>query len=835
MISPRSPILLILATAAYALTPYAPPALAVPAGIPVVIAFCVILPGVLINRITRLRAADPLDSAALACANGLAFLLAMAFLWTLSGITIDAFRMAIPLVILVLAFLSPKPDATRVNPVHFPVRVRDRRLLVILALLIVQPVVGVLLTGPSTDINADTFDHAGYVSEIARTGDPFPTTAVYFDAGADGEDFRKGLLHAIYGFTSRHTGASPLDVLSAFNGFLLLVMILVVYSASRSLLGSHRLAAAIAVVLFLVGTDWGICGQWIRSSFYPNRFGMAFLLLFIASAMEYLHRGPSRLLHWAAVYAFAATAVHVQYGILVAFAAATILLWRTCSPCGSVGEHLGRSVRIAWWGAMGVSPFMVYRIATAYSANPLHVQVQSAMFVTDKWFVSDPFRLWHVLGPLGVAAIVCIGPLWRFRKSVPGVGYGIAAMVTFLITQLVPFVATPLYGMLSYITFRLDPMLPFYLLPAFVLARRPRAPLTNWVLAAALVAVVVPLFGKTAFSPQTLAAERRRGPDRWARGLYQLATTLPEGSVVASDPVTSYLMSAFTPCYVLCTLDQHAPPNDLHVEQRVNAARDIVSPYTTAREKDRLIRENNVTHVVINKALPPNLVLNYWTLEPGTAQQALELFNSLRYEFVSTALDDGLTVFRWRHDDRLSTLPRPVSRPVVQAVPAAADSIGVMAGEALLKGAELRGAGILSAGGELAVDLYWARTTVNPPGTYVVTVRFDRKGLSLPLDGKPFPKITRKILEKLRRERYRFRADHMIHGGLFGPDSWAMDEIVQDHTRIEIPADIAPGRYRVEATMRRVANQPNYYLRDFLYDDDSLSGIPIGEVTIQKW
>jgi hypothetical protein len=61
------------------------------------------------------------------------------------------------------------------------------------------------------------------------------------------------------------------------------------------------------------------------------------------------------------------------------------------------------------------------------------------------------------------------------------------------------------------------------------------------------------------------------------------------------------------------------------------------------------------------------------------------------------------------------------------------------------------------------------------------------------------------------------------------------DEIVEDDVRIAIPTDIAPGRYRVEATMRRVANQPNYLLRDFLYNDDSMSGVEIGEVTIQKW
>jgi hypothetical protein len=238
--------------------------------------------------------------------------------------------------------------------------------------------------------------------------------------------------------------------------------------------------------------------------------------------------------------------------------------------------------------------------------------------------------------------------------------------------------------------------------------------------------------------------------------------------VIASDPVTSYLISAFTPHYVVCTLDQHAPPNDLHVEQRMTAARDIVSPYTTARDKDRLIRSQRVTYVVINRSLPQGLILNYWTLEPTAAQDADDMFRSLRYEFEPRDFDDGLTAFRWRNEERLSTLPRPAPRPVVDALPTEATPIGEMSGETMLDGATIRGAGILPPGGEVEMDLYWSRRNVLPPGAYVVSVRFDRKIISLPFEGQPFPKITRKVMEKFRHERYRFRSDHMILGGLFG-------------------------------------------------------------------
>jgi hypothetical protein len=825
-----------LALVAYALSPLLPAWASAWIGIPIVLVFCVVLPGYAISRLTGQRADDPLERATHIFANGLLFMLATAFAWALTGASIDAFRTTLPILILALMVLTPRRDPTRVDPLRTSIRPRDRRLLVVLALLIVQPVIGVAIVGPPLEVSTDTIDHAGYVAEIARTGDPFPTTAIYFNPGADGEDFRKALLHAIYGFTVRHTGASPIDAFAIYGAFLLLVMTLVVYTTSRTLLRRHRLAAAIAVVLFLVGTDWRVGDLMVRAAFYPNRFGAAFLLLFIASAAEYVNRGPAAALRWCAAYAFAATAVHVQYAVLVCGAAGVFVVWKPCWPLSGWGEHLQRTLSVAFAAVAGALPFALYRVLTAYQTNSLHEQVQAAMFVTDRWFMADPIRLWHIFGPLGIAAIVCIGPLWSKRRDVPGVGYTIAAFVTLLVIELVPFVLTPAYSVLKYLVFRLDAMVPFYLLPAFLLAVRP--PRTRFALAVTMVAIAVtiaPSIRHTAFSAATLDAERRRGPDRWARGLYQLANALPHGSIIASDPVTSYLLSAFTPYYVVCTLDQHAPPNDLHVEERMNAARDIVSPYTGPRDKERLIRELGVTHVVINRALPPGLILNYWTLEPSTAEDAEETFESLHYEFEKIPLDDGLTAFRWRTEERLSTLPRAVPRPVVEALPSNVAPIGVAAGEATLVGATLHGAGIIPAGGELAMDLYWSCATAPPPATYVVTVRFDRKQLALPFGGRPFPKVTRKLVEKAKRERYRFREDHMILGGLFGPDAWSATDIVVDGVRVSVPTDMAPGRYRVEAKMRRVANQPNQRLRDYFFDDDSYSGVEIGEVTIQRW
>ncbi len=826
----------LLAVSAYAFVPFLKGWMAPWIGIPVTWLACEVLPGYALWRFTRPLGDDPIETVTRVLLNGLIFLFVLCFAWAITGVSLDAFRAALPVLIIAMCAAVPKRDRTRVEVVKPRLRGYEKQLLILFAVLALMPAIGVAITGPPLAITSDTIDHAGYVAEIARTGHPFPSTAIYLAPGADGQDFRKGLLHAVYGLFARHTGSSPIDVFAVVGSFLLLTMTFVVYTSARSLL-RHRVAAVVAAVFFLVGSDWGVGSEMVRAAFYSNRFGAAFMLMFIASAVEYLHRGPKVALRWCAVFAFAAAAVHIQYAVVCAAAAGVMLVWKPCSPCKGWDEHISRSLAVVLAAIAGGLPYTLYRFFTAYQTNPLHAQVQDAVFVTPHWFIADPVQVWRNLGILGLVSLFCIKPLWGRRQNVPGVGYAMAALLTYLAIEFIPFILTPLYAVLKYIVFRLDVMVPVYLLPAFfVVSWKPQgARVTKTVLVVGVLAIIIPILHQNAFTPRVVAAERRQGPDHWARGLYELAELLPPGSVIASDPVTSYLISAFTPHYVVCTLDQHAPPNDLHVEQRMTAARDIVSPYTTAREKDRLIRSNHVTHVVINRALPPGLILNYWTLDPPDAQDADDMFRSLKYEFEAKDLDDGISTFRWRNEERLSTLPRPVPRPVVETLPEEASKIGEMAGETMLDGATIRGAGILPPGGELELDLYWSRRNVLPPGTYVVSVRFDRKIISLPFQGQPFPKLTRKLMEKLHHERYRFRSDHMILGGLFGPDAWTMEDIVEDNVRIKLPTDLAPGRYRIEAKMLHVANMPNHELRDYFYDDDIYQGVRIGEVTIEPW
>jgi hypothetical protein len=111
-------------------------------------------------------------------------------------------------------------------------------------------------------------------------------------------------------------------------------------------------------------------------------------------------------------------------------------------------------------------------------------------------------------------------------------------------------------------------------------------------------------------------------------------------------------------------------------------------------------------------------------------------------------------------------------------------------------------------------------------------VRFDRE---LPADFQPprwIGKPARKILESLRGQRSRFRADHLPVDGQYGVDLWKPGEIVRDSFTVELPRDVAEGEYAVRVKIMAEPVYPDYRLSDLFFDDDSYAGHQVGWVRI---
>jgi hypothetical protein len=113
-----------------------------------------------------------------------------------------------------------------------------------------------------------------------------------------------------------------------------------------------------------------------------------------------------------------------------------------------------------------------------------------------------------------------------------------------------------------------------------------------------------------------------------------------------------------------------------------------------------------------------------------------------------------------------------------------------------------------------------------------VAVRLDRPlsdGVTPPaFIGKPW----RKLLEKLRGERYRLRSNHLPVGGAYGVDHWKPAEVVRDSFQMVIPLDAAPGSYTMRLRMVRQPHYANFHLGDHFFDEDLFSGVPAGTVRV---
>jgi hypothetical protein len=354
-----------------------------------------------------------------------------------------------------------------------------------------------------------------------------------------------------------------------------------------------------------------------------------------------------------------------------------------------------------------------------------------------------------------------------------------------------------------------------------------------FVAAALLVAAFFgasPIFERNAFSRDLLELERARSYVRWSDGIDFLNENLPANSVIASDPVTSYSIPAVTSYHTVCTLDQHGPPNDARLEERIQAAREMLSPYVPVGRTIELMSEHRATHVVLNNRFPARMLQHYWSMDPGIFPDCKRKFLEHPELFEVLYNDNGFIVLRRTNTFQPSGMK--IANPfVLDGVPADFTVLGNEAGEAVLEAFKMPRAA--ERGGKIDVGLVWSSNRDNRAGNYMVSVRFDHTNPGLPFDGKPFPKITRKIVEMLRGHRYRFRLNHKIRNGFLSPDGWQPGDLVLDETMIRVPYDIAPGVYTVSAKLLTVPQQPNYHVRDILYDSDIYQGIPMGEITVE--
>jgi hypothetical protein len=117
----------------------------------------------------------------------------------------------------------------------------------------------------------------------------------------------------------------------------------------------------------------------------------------------------------------------------------------------------------------------------------------------------------------------------------------------------------------------------------------------------------------TITSPGRFAAvEREMSPLAWRADLQWMAEHIEPGSVVLSDPATSYAVPMLSGLYVVSLVDQHSSPNDPDALRRLLDARDALDPYATWERTRSVIRRYGVDAIALNGRFASAPRFNYW-------------------------------------------------------------------------------------------------------------------------------------------------------------------------------------------------------------------------------
>jgi hypothetical protein len=310
---------------------------------------------------------------------------------------------------------------------------------------------------------------------------------------------------------------------------------------------------------------------------------------------------------------------------------------------------------------------------------------------------------------------------------------------------------------------------------------------------------------------------------------------LPAGSVVLTDPATSYGVPMVTGHYVVSLVDQHSSPSDPDALRRLLDARDALDPNASWERTREVVRRYGVDAIALNGRFDSAPRFSYWAPSRDWYAAARARLDRRPDAFERLYDAAGFTVYRVRQA-ALDTLSEPPARrpyvvafergrfPVARSTGADSPALHrlVLAPRVVAPGDTVRGMA------------EWRSLAPLPPGSYRVAVRFDR---ALPAGFTPpaaLAKPARKVLERMRRELYRFRADHLPTGGAYGVDLWRPDEVVRDSFAVWIPNTAAEGDYAVEIKIYRTPHYPNLRLSDYFLDRDYFSGVRAGTIRVMR-
>ena len=710
--------------------------------------------------------------------------------------------------------------------------------LLALAVAVVWAALHVAHTGPPLSVLSDSPDHIGTIRRMLASGDAFPTDAFFRDAGPAGADPRKGLWHPGIALVCTLSGADPV---AAWRGLAALLSALyVVNAASFAFLLGGPLAAVAGGWALLLTYGGGLGAPYLAEAVFATKLADQLALATAGALLRDLEVRDARsraavlglALGTIATHVFGAVQFAVTFGAL-----AVGLLWRERG--GS--RQLSRLVTTSLACALSAAPYLAFRASQSYApVNIIHTEPQGLLELFPGATIVSFGAPWDWLGPAGVLFVVSL-PLWA-RAVAPAALYLLTTTIAVGLLMFAPPVVGLLEPRLGYLLMRFPWLLPTSAAVAFLVvavheAWRERRRFTALALSAVLL---VALAGPLGDAARTIRPERRdyvpagAGIERWTHGLAWMDRTLPAGTVVLSDPATSYTVPMLTRHWVTTLVDQHSSPNDSLALTRILDARDALDPYAPWERTAAVVRRWGATTIVLNGRFAEPPPLDYWAPSGPWYVAARARLDRAPRAFECVFDEDSFTVYVVHREALDSLAGGATPRAFVRGL--RSDDRPRVLGPGLPALVTFRASATgVSRGDTLRGLLEWRSPGGLPAGSYRVALRFDRALPSgVPRSPAAIAKIWRKLVERVRGERYRFRQDHLPVAGAYGVDRWTADEVVRDPFEVVVPPDVAPGDYTVKVAVTRQPHYPNMRLSDLTSDDDYLDGLEVGRLQVRQ-
>jgi hypothetical protein len=682
---------------------------------------------------------------------------------------------------------------------------------------------------PPLAVGEDGLDHAGYVRRVLTDNALRPSGVLVVPAGGTAwPDPRKGALHPVIALVSWTGSADPTVVWRWLSVLTFPAAVVAVLAFNTAFLSSRgaRIAAAVLVIVTFEGNTFRFAQASTRGE------SIAALWCWVLAAMAV--GGAPRRAHTAWWVLLAAGGVLVHLGVAWHVA----ILIATVAALGGVWG-MGARERTAVCAALaaGVAAALVLRRGDlAGASNLLHAHTQGVMFVTGSWFVASPMEILRLHGIIFLGGLACIPFLpVRSRRDARVI---LALSAVPLLVSFLPPVTTWLCRHGSYMVFRSllqVPALAAIALAGEVVARgvRARDRRTLWFGVPAL-ALWCFVFARPV--PRALVSDARARQEAPGgavpRELVRLAQSLPNGSVVLSDPATSYVLSAYTSLRFVAVHEQHGNPRDPLALERLQAVRDGLSPYVMPEVAAAACRRFGVNYVLVNAAAPRDASTFFSVWSPALYPAAIARMTSMEPALALVARTATASLYRFDARAAVGRAWAAQDRPVVTCVPPA----GVCAVDAPADAYRVTALAVHPAavlpGDTLTVTLGYRRDAPKPFALpSLLHLRFDHESISTRGEW-PGEKQWRRVRERRAGLRARFREDVRPGRGVYLPDLWPVGFDLCEAFRVVVPRNATLGAYRVEVAVEPETQVPNFHVRDLLYNHDHYSGLSCATFTV---